>query len=120
MPAGQLRESVTFQRLAQAVGDGAGNYNTFFADIPGAKKVPADLQPIRAAEVVLAQGIEGRRVYEAVVRYSPTLAGIQVQDRMIDARDSSRVFNVIAPPMNKDKHRKYLHIMVEQGGATNG
>lgn len=118
MSAGQLRERVTFKRLGAGGGDGAGNAGTAFANIANAVGVPADLSPIKSAEVVIGQGIEGRRIYEVTVRYSTALMGVDVQDRMIDARDATRVFNVIAPPLNKDKRRKYLTLMVEQGGAS--
>jgi head-tail adaptor len=118
MPAGQLREKVTFQRPGQGAGDGAGNYGTAFADITGAIGVHAQLKPIRAGEVVLAEGVQGRRLYEVIVRHTSTLAGITVGDRMVDTRDAARVFNVTAPPVNNDMRNKYLTILVELGGAS--
>lgn len=118
MRAGELREKVTFQRSAPGAGDGAGNYGDDFANIPGAVRISADLAPVRQAEVVLSEGVKGLVLYECNVRYSTVLAGLTVGDRMIDARDASRVFNVKAPPINPDKRRRRLKILVEIGGAS--
>jgi head-tail adaptor len=117
MPAGQLREKVTFQRQAQGVGDGAGNYGTAFANITDAVGVPAEIRPARQGEVVLAEGVQGRRLYEVKVRHTSVLAGIKATDRMLDARDG-RTFNVTAPPVNNDMHNRFLTILVELGGAS--
>lgn len=117
MRAGELREKVTFQRLGEGDGDGAGNYGTGFANIPGAVKISADLAPVTSKEIVIAEGVKGLVLFEVVVRYSPTLAGITVGDRMIDARNPARTFNVKAPPINPDKRRRRLRILVESGGA---
>lgn len=118
MRAGELRERVTFQRSDPTAGDGAGNYGGAFADIPGAKKIAAKLAPVRATEVVLAEGVKGLALYDCIVRYSPVLAALTVGDRMIDARNPSRVFNVKAPPVNPDMRRRRLTILVEIGGAS--
>lgn len=117
MPAGQLRERVTFRRQVADAGDGAGNYGSAFSDITGATRIHAGLTPLSQAEVVLSQGVSGRQVFEVIVRYSATLAAITVGDKMVDARDATRTFNVKSPPMNVDKHRRYLKLIVEQGGA---
>ena len=117
MPAGALREKVTFQRLGADSGDGAGNYNTNFANLAGAIGIAADIAPVRQAEVVLAAGVQGRRLFELTVRYTPALAEVTVNDRVVDARDATRTFNIKGPPINQDKHKRYLKILVEQGGA---
>lgn len=117
MRGGQLRESVTFQRQASGSGDGMGNLLQAFADITGAIAIPADLTPMRQGEVALAEGVQGRRLYRVTVRYTSVLAGIRVNDRMLDAREGT-VFNVKAPPVNPDKKRKALEILVETGGAS--
>jgi head-tail adaptor len=116
--AGRLRESVTFQRQAAGAGDGMGNVLAAFADITGATGIPADITPLRHGETVLAEGVQGRRVFRVIVRYTNTLAAISVNDRMVDARDASRVFNIKAPPVNYDRKRQMLDILVEQGGAN--
>lgn len=117
MPAGALREKVTFQRQAVGAGDGMGNLLDDFADIPDAIGIHAQLTPLRHGEAVLAEGIQGRRVFRVIVRYTNVLAGITVNDRMVDAR-SGALFNIKAPPVNYDRKRKYLDILVEQGGAS--
>lgn len=118
MGAGQLRSKVTFQRQGAGAGDGAGNYGEAFADLAGATGIVADLEPVRAAEVVLAEGVQGRTAFEVKIRYTSTRAGITVGDRMVDARDASKVYNVKAPPANRDRRNKYLTILVELGGAA--
>jgi len=117
MPAGSLRESVTFQRQGVAAGDGKGNFGTAFANITGLVAIAAELTPMRQGETVLAEGVQGRRLYRVCVRYSAIAAAITVKDQMIDAR-TSVAYNVKAPPINPDKKRKYLEILVETGGAN--
>lgn len=117
MRAGRLRERVTFQRLDENAGDGRGNFGNEFVDIPGAKKIAANMKPIRGTEVTLAEGIQGRILYEIEVRYSAALAGILVADRMVDTK-TGRVMNVKAPPINPDQRRRALIILVEWGGAN--
>lgn len=116
MPAGALRESVTFQRLGAGAGDGAGNYGTAFANITDLIALPAQLKPLRQGEVVLAEGVQGRVLYEVTLRHTASAAGIKVGDRMVDAR-SGATFNVKSPPTNPDMRDKYVKVLVEQGGA---
>lgn len=118
MGAGQLRERVTFQRQAAGAGDGAGNYGTAFADLAGATAIAASIGLPRGSEAINAEGVQGRTIFEVQVRYTAAAAAITVGDRMVDARDASRVFNVKGPPVNRDGHRKYLQIPVELGGAS--
>ncbi len=116
MPAGALRESVTFQRLGAGAGDGAGNFATAFANIPGLVAVAAQLRPVKQAEVVLAEGVQGRVLFEVTLRWTDAAAGINAGDRMVDARTGA-TFNVKSPAMNPDQHRKYIRVLAEQGGA---
>jgi head-tail adaptor len=116
MPAGQLRERVTFQRRV-AGDDGMGNTTTgAWAALAGVTAISARLRPLKQAETVLAEGVQGRSSYEVTIRHTAAGLGINVGDRMIDTR-TSRTFNVKSPPQNTDEHRKYLRILVEQGGA---
>lgn len=117
MAAGALRESVTFQRRGP-VDDGYGNTATGdWTNIPNAVGLPANLTPLRYGETVIAEGVQGRRVYLVELRYVDVLLGLLVTDRMIDAR-SGVAYSVKSPPVNKDKKRKYLELFVETGGAT--
>jgi head-tail adaptor len=115
MPAGALRERVTFQRRAPA-GDGMGNTLGAWADIPDCIGVAAELTPLRHGEVVLSEGVQGRILYRVTVRFTDALAALQVGDRMKDTR-SARTFNVSAPPINPDQKRHYLQIQAQLGGA---
>lgn len=116
MAAGPLRERVTFQRQGVGVGDGGGNFLEEFADIVGAVSVSAQIRPTKAREVVSGEGVQGRASAEVVVRYTAVLAGIDVGDRMLDAR-SGATYNVKSPAVNQDQHKRYLTIVVERGGA---
>jgi hypothetical protein len=118
MPGGgALRESVTFQRQGTGAGDGMGNKLTAFADITDAVAIPAELTPLRYGEVVLKEGIQGRRLYRVRMRWTATLAALRVNDRMLDAR-AGTLYNVKSPPVNPDQQRKYLEVQVERGGAS--
>lgn len=118
MGAGQMRDKVTFQRLADGVGDGAGNFGSSFVSLAGATGIAASIDVPRGSELVNAQGVQGRMLYEIRIRYTATAAGITVGDRVIDARDPSRMFNVRSPGENRDGHKKYLTFLVELGGAA--
>jgi head-tail adaptor len=116
MTAGELRERVTFQRLTEGAGDGKGNYQTSWSNLDLLVRIPAAVKPVRATEVVLARGIEGRVLYEVKVRHTAAAAGIRVGDRMVDVR-SSVTFNVKSPPTNPDMRNKYITLLAETGGA---
>lgn len=117
MRAGALRERVTFQRRADGA-DGFANATTGpWTDVPDCVSVAAEVKPMKQAEVVLSEGVQGRVLYQVSMRQTAALAGIRVGDRMIDARDVTRTFNVKAPPMNPDMHARGLQILVEAGGV---
>jgi len=114
--AGQLRESVTFQRQGVGALNSHGNKGQAWANIASLIAIAAQLKPLRANEQVNAQGVTGLAVYEVLVRHTAAAAGVRVGDRMVDAR-SGVMYNVKSPPTNQDMHRKYLKILVEWGGA---
>lgn len=117
MGAGQLRDKVTFQRLAQGAGDGAGNYGTAFVDIAGATDIAAEISAPRGSELVSLAGVQSRTAFTVRIRYTSAGAGITVNDRMIDARNPALIYNVRSPGVNLDGRRKYLTFAVELGGA---
>lgn len=116
MRAGNLRERVTFQRLA-AGDDGFGNATTgAWTDIADCVSVAAQIQPMRQAEVVLSQGVQGRILHQVIVRSTSALAGVKTGDRAVNVR-SGRTYNVKGPPMNPDQRGRALQFLVEEGGA---
>lgn len=117
MRAGLLRESVTFQRQAAGAGDGMGNQLTAFADLTDALNVPAAFTVLKYGETVIAEGIQGRTICRVTVRYTTVLAGLKVNDRMVDDR-AGTVYNVKSPPVNPDRKRQMLELLVETGGAS--
>ncbi len=116
MRAGNLRERVTFQRRA-AGDDGFGNATTgVWTDISGCVSVAAELKPMRQAEVVLSEGVQGRILYQLTVRSTPALAGVTTGDRAVNVR-TTQTYNVKGPPMNPDQRGRGLQFLVELGGA---
>lgn len=118
MSAGPLREKVTFQRQGVGAGDGRGNQRTVFEDIAGATDIVAQLTPMRSGEAATTRGVEGFRLYKVRIRYTTARASITGQDKMVDARNPARAFNVKAPAVNPDQKKKWLEILVETGGAN--
>lgn len=117
MSAGQLRESVTFQRRA-AGSDGMGNSTTgAWAAITGCVALPAELRPVKQTEVTIAEGVQARTTYMVKLRERPELLGLTVGDRMINARAPTQTFNVKSAPTNPDMRGRYLQVIVERGGA---
>ena len=116
MRAGNLRESVTFQRRS-AGDDGMGNATTgVWTDIADCVAVAAQLQPMKQTEVVLSEGVQGRILFQLHVRATDALAGVKTGDRAVNAR-TGQTYNVKGPPMNPDQRGRALQFLVEQGGA---
>lgn len=117
MAAGPLRELITVQRAGDTK-DNYGNPQTgAWAAVADLEGVPAQIRPSRGAEQVGPDGIEGRGIFEIRMRWTSAAAGIRISDRIVDARDASRVFNIKAPPLNYDQRGRFITIMAEQGGA---
>lgn len=117
MAAGQLRELITVQRAGDTK-DQYGNAQTgAWAAVTGLEDVPAQVRPARGQERVGAEGITATAMFEIRLRWTAAAAGIRINDRIIDARDASRVFNVKAPPLNYDQRTRFITIMAEAGGA---
>lgn len=113
MSAGKLRESLTFQRRS-ALDDGAGNTEGPFADL---FTTAARVRPLRGAEQILAAKLVGNMSYEIMVRSSSLTRSLTTDDRAIDARDASIVYN-LRTISNDDEHDEYLVIIAQTGVVT--
>lgn len=98
---------------AQA-GDGAGNFETTWRPLLPARA--ARIAPRRGGEDVVAARLTGVDAYDIWVRRDEQTKAITVGDRVIDARDESRIFGVrfIA---NLDERGRYLLLQCTIGDA---
>ncbi len=113
MGAGALRHSVTIDRQAASGDDGYGNPQTGWEVRFG--PAPARIRPMRAREVVGAEGVTGRALVEISIRYHALGLEIAVGDRI--RASTGAVYNVKSPAQNNDEHRRYLTILAEAGGG---
>lgn len=112
--AGALRERVRFQRRPNE-DDGFGNPQSGeFTDV---HECAARIMPKLGSETVLASRLSGIQPFLVTVRMCSVLADLAADWRLVDARNSDRVFN-IKSFSNPDEHRQYLELLVEQGTAT--
>ena len=112
--AGDLRDRVKFQRR-QAGTDEYGNAVTGWEDL-GIERW-ASLLPARGGEQTQAGRIAGKAQWDCWVRSDSHTRTITHTDRIVDARDSSRTFN-ISFVGDMDGDRKWLLIQAESGVAN--
>lgn len=113
MRAGDLNSRVTFQRRVTAddgYGNEVGEWQTQFT-------VWAGFKPLRGTETVMAARLSGRQPYIVTIRQSSQTRQITTDWRAVDARNSSRVFNIRAIT-DPDGTRAWLEVLTEQGVAT--
>lgn len=113
--AGDLRHRVKFQRRPKTGGDGYGNREGAFADL-GIERA-ASLTPMRGGEDVQAGRVTGRASWDCWVRSDSATRSITTSDRVVDARDPNRVFDIrFIGDMDGD--RTWLLMQLESGVAT--
>ncbi len=112
--ARDLRQRIRVDRRSQtltAMG-GPGPWETLITS-RAAKLAP---RPIGGGEVVLAGRLQGVAPFDCWVRYDSETAEIRPDDRVVDARDPTRVFNVrFAEDM--DGRRNWILLQLEKGVA---
>lgn len=116
---GQLRFRVDVQRrdrIGESSGDGAGNYEQAWRTF--IDREPASIEPrsIGGGEQVIAGRLAGVSLFDVWVRVRPKTAGITVGDRLIDAGDRSRIFNIRFVE-DLGQRRRFLLLQCEQGVA---
>jgi SPP1 family predicted phage head-tail adaptor len=112
MPAGELREKITFAERA-AVSDGGGGVEGDFSD---QFTVAARIRPLKGGEEVLASRLQGTQPVIITVRYSLDTSQIAPDWRATDARKGT--VYAIKSIMNTDERRRYLDILATAGVAA--
>lgn len=116
MPAGALRNRVHCQKKIEQT-DEFGNLAPNGGAWATQFTVWAGMVPRNGGESVVAARLEGRQPYIVTVRQSSDTRQITTGWRLVDARDTSRVFNV-ASLSDPDGERAWIEMLVEQGGAA--
>lgn len=112
--AGDLRHRVKFQRRA-AGDDEYGNPVEGWADLGVVRS--ASLTPTRGGEDVQAGRVAGKASWDCWVRNDSGTRQITTSDRVVDARDPSRAFNIrFIGDMDGD--RTWLLMQLESGGVS--
>lgn len=112
--AGAMREKLHFQRRA-TLDDGMGNetsgpFETVFTEA-------AELIPLRGGETVAASRLTGVQPYIVRIHSNIRTRAVTPVWRIVDARNSSRIFN-IRTVTNNDQKNAWLDLMVDDGVAT--
>jgi len=113
MAAARLRHSVRFERRAtdpDEFGNDMGDWQ------PRISPIWAEVKPLRGGEEVLSAKLQGRAIYELLVRSSSETRTINVGDRAINAR-TGEAFNIRSVE-NRDMRNKFLTLTCETGTAT--
>lgn len=114
--AGDLRDSVRFQSR-DVVDDGFGNM------VPGGEfldrfRRSVNLRPRLGGEAVSAARLEGRQPFILTVRRGGETLQVTPAWRIVDARNSDRVFAIVSPLVDPDGTRAWLEMLVIEGGES--
>jgi hypothetical protein len=115
---GELIDRVRFERRAVVADDGYGNTEGDFETLIAgrAARLTPTLMAGDAAEVVIAARQQGRQLWDLWVRSDSATRGVKTDDRVVDARDATRTFNVKSVgDMTGD--RRWLLVQLESGTA---
>lgn len=111
MPAGELRERVTFEKRASA-DDGYGNTQGAWA---AQFSVSARIRMLRGTETVMAQRLSGVQPVVVTV-YSETRTRALTPDwRLVDARVGT-VYNIRT--VTPDERKVFIDLLCDSGVAT--
>ncbi|MGV3649845.1 MAG: head-tail adaptor protein [Devosia sp.] len=111
---GALRETLHFQRRGSAADGmgktiaGAGAFETVFT-------VRGALTPLRGGETALAARLEGQQPFGVTVRQTAQTRQVTTAWQIVDAHDASRIFAIIAAPVDPDGRRMWHEILATQG-----
>jgi head-tail adaptor len=111
-PVGDLRERVIFQRR-ETVADGYGNTEGDWVELG---RRAARLRPTRGGEQIIAGRAQGVSLWDLWVRCDSLTRAVTTDDRVADALDPARVFNIrFAEDM--DGKRQWILLQLEKGAA---
>ncbi|MGE0828946.1 MAG: head-tail adaptor protein [Hyphomonadaceae bacterium] len=113
---GALRDRVRIERrAADAAGDGAGNFEGAWA--PLLESRAAGIQARRGGEQVVAGRLAGIAVFDIWLRFDADSLKIMPGDRVVDARDESRIFNIRFAESIDDGRKRRILLQCEMGAA---
>lgn len=112
--AGELRQKVRFERRVNTP-DGYGNTKAGWEDL--ALDRSCSLTPTRGGESVQAGRAAGSASWDMWLRNDRALRGVTTADRVVDARDGSRSFNIVFGPVDMDGDGRWLFCQLVSGGA---
>lgn len=114
-----LRYLLHFQQRGDA-DDGFGNvlpgqgaYETRFT-------VAAGMRPLRGSEAVMAARLEGRQPYVITLRNHAAMEAVTPAWRLVDARNTNRIFDLASPLADPDGTRKWLEGIAIEGTPRAG
>jgi head-tail adaptor len=113
MTAGELRESIRFDRRAEVTDDGYGNAQGDWATFAG--PYPARIATGAGSEETLADGQVGLNSVEIIVRYCGAAASVGSGDRAVNTR-TGKTYNILST-VNEDEHNRYLTFTAQSGAA---
>ena len=112
---GDLNQRIRVERkVRKESGDGAGNYEEGWAEFIASRA--ARIAPTRGGEELLANRLAGVESFDIWLRKDPQTRTIVVGDRIIDARDEARIFN-IRWIGNLDERGRFLLLQAQSGVA---
>lgn len=107
-------DQVLFDDGGESLGDGAGNYELEWVELIPSRS--AFIQARRGGEAVIAGRLAAVKAYDIWMLCDPMTSRIREGDRLIDARDGSRIFAIrFAEPI--DDERRWMFIQAEEGVA---
>jgi head-tail adaptor len=112
--AGSLRDSVRFERRGPA-GNVGGVVKASWSPLCGPFR--AEIKPLRGGETIQAARMAGRDQVLMSLHGCRALAEVTSDDRVVDARDPTRTWNIVAPPTNPDGRGQWIEITAERGGS---
>lgn len=89
--SGPLRDRMRFERRAQT-SDGYGNTEGDWQTLITARSV--DLKPTRGGEAVIGERLQGHAAFDMWLRSDSATRQLTTDDRVVDIRDATRVFNI--------------------------
>lgn len=95
-------------------GDGAGNYETGWLSLIASRR--ACIEATSGSEQVIAGRLEGVEAFDIWLRRDVETQKIRPGDRVVDARDESRIFN-IRWAGSIDQHRQFILLQCQAGVA---
>lgn len=115
--AGDLRDRVRFERRPVGSDQYGNEESGEWGDLTPEVVRACRLSPTRGGETVIAGRLTGTALWDCWVRDDSGTRSVQVGDRAVDARDSTRVWNIRFNE-DMDGRRQWRLIQMESGVAA--